>query len=128
MTDKEYRIQKARIQKYLDKYEGPLGFAWWKIGHSYHRDTSDDNHAAMAFAHTDWEYRQAHIRWILPNFMKIDEDEAEETVLHELCHVLLGPIECFTDKYADRTELATTNVQRAINWAFKAGEKHAKSK
>lgn len=47
----------------------------------------------IAETKTAWEYHQATIRWSLVNAAPLSDDELEETLVHELVHVMLAPIE-----------------------------------
>lgn len=120
MTDKEYGEQKKRVKKLIDKYQRPLGFNWWGITHEFHRKPIENHEGAAATTSSQWEYRNALIKWCLPEVQGLTDDQLDECVLHELCHILIAPIETYEDSMAERCELAVTNVQRAIKWAYES--------
>jgi len=62
-----------------------------------------------------WQYRQANTKYYLASAYRLDKDEMEGVVVHELTHVLLSPMESVTKKDKDeQCELAVENVTRAF--------------
>jgi hypothetical protein len=93
VTDREYKSQKQRVEKILERWVEPCGFGWWRIEHTWHRsiDDVDENVTRIATTRTLWAYRKAFMHWYLPTIQDMDGDELEHTVVHELCHILVAP-------------------------------------
>lgn len=125
MNDKECRNQIKRVKALLDKWEKPCGFRWFQIEHTFSRDNDQEGQGTGGCTASQWQYRNAWITWFLPVIAELTDEQLEEMVVHELCHTLISPIENYEDKMAERTELATTNVERALRFAYEAGKKAA---
>lgn len=128
MTDKEYRAQKARVQKYLDKWFKTVGLGWFRVDMEWCRETDGET---AARTHSSWQYKTATITWYLPHLAKYEDDTVEETVVHELCHVLLSGLaqnQIDNDnQLSDQiNEYTTSLVAAALKWARAAGEDDAK--
>lgn len=121
MTDKEFELQRKRLKKYIDKWQTPCGFDWWGITHAFTRERDEQYRDAAATTTTQWQYRNAYITWVMPEVADLTDDELDECVLHELCHILVAPLENYDPAMSDKTEFAVTNTQRAIKYAYEAG-------
>lgn len=118
MTDKEYKATKVRIQKMLKKWR-PAGFGWFHISYSYERE-HDENPRLAAKCDVDWQYKSAHITFFAPVMSELDDERLENTVVHELCHVLISPIQDFSDENTRQmTEYTTSLVADSLIWASK---------
>lgn len=125
MTDKEYREQKKRLKKLIDKWHKTLGMGWFHIDMIYDRARNDSNPETTAITSTSWQYRKATITWYMPSVADNDDDFLEGIVVHEFVHVLVAPM-MLVDKQEDlplQHEYATESVARAIRWAREAGRK-----
>lgn len=121
MKDAEADVQKARIKKLMDKWM-PAGFGWWKIDVEYNRGTVDGKEGSSknASVYEMWEYRSATITFNLPAIATHNDDDLEETVVHELAHLLVGSIRDYsTDERRQMTEYAVTTITRALIWTSK---------
>lgn len=128
MTDKEYRKQKKRVQKYIDKWFTAMGMGWFQVTMTWNRERDADNPNTAARTISNWQYRNAEIIWFVPTIPDQDDDFLEGIVVHEFTHVLLSPL-LLVDNKEDlplQHEYATECVARAIQWARKAGAKDAK--
>lgn len=86
-----------------------------------HGEETGECELTAAITDSSWEYRQASITWYLPMIASMSDADLEVCVVHELCHVLLGPIrEHLKASGAKLDELATENVARAILKAWRA--------
>ena len=119
MTDKEFREQKRRVNKYLDKWQKPAGFGWWYITVEYERDRYTDEPNTAAHCWSQWQYHQATIRFYLPALKSLEDEELERTIIHELCHLLISPLEDYsTPERRQITEHTTSLVADALYWAY----------
>lgn len=128
MTDKEYEAQKKRIRRLTKKWFHKLGLGWWKIDIEYSRVSSDPFEktayspklisgkwvSVMATSADPW-YRKALITCYLPEVSTLDDEELEETYLHELMHVFLSPMK--NPKFAKEEEAVAQSLAKAFIWS-----------
>lgn len=125
MTDKEYREQKKRVQKYIDKWFKVMGLGWFRVDMEWSREPDGETGART---YSQWQYRSATITWFLPHLAKYDDDVVEHTVIHEFCHVLLSPLAQTQQDDGNGSgnqinEYATETVASAMEWVREAGRK-----
>lgn len=125
MTDKEYKEQKRRIEKYLKKWFRVMGLGWFMVDMIWTRERDSTPNVA-ARTTSSWQYRTADIEWFLPVFINQSDDKVEQTVVHELVHVLLSGLFQNSDdnnSVAQINEYTTELVSAAIMWTREAGAK-----
>lgn len=118
MNDAEFEVQKARVQRYLDKWM-PAGFGWWRIETVWERGNHEscDTQDTAAQCTEQWEYRDGRITFFLGKIKDLTEEYLEEAVVHELSHLLIGSIRDYsTPTERQLTEFAVTSVARALLW------------
>ena len=128
MTDKEYEFQKKRIRRLIKKWIKPIGLNWWKIDIEYDRGIRDDNSnpayspkvvkgkwVTMMETNCDPYYLKANIVCYLPDVARIEDEELEETFLHELMHIFLSPMK--SKQKAKEEELVATKLAQAFIWS-----------
>lgn len=118
MNDAEFEKQKARVQRYIDKWM-PAGFGWWRIDFMWERSSASGFEGCTENANIieHWQYRAATITFNLGATKDLTDERLEETVIHELSHLLLGSIRDYsTDAQRQMTEFAVTSVARALLW------------
>jgi hypothetical protein len=126
MDDAEFERQKTRVKRYVAKWHGLVGLEDWRVRYDYDR-TGDamptghvrDGYAVLAHTDVNWPFRRARITFNVAAVADITEDEdddLEEQVVHEMCHVLLDELaEGDTRKDAhDHLERSTTTLARAF--------------
>lgn len=123
MTDAEYKAEKARVQRFIDKWFTTMGLGWFKVNMEWSRE-HDGEVAARTLS--SWQYKSATITWFLPHIEKYDDDTVEETVVHEFSHVLLSGIAqnmVDTDETLANqvNEYTTELVAHALLWTRNAG-------
>lgn len=124
MTDKEYREQKRRVQKYFDKWYAVLGMGWYRIDREWDRVRSEETPSEAAVTSWQWQYRTASITYRLPVIAELDDDKLENVVVHEFAHILTGAmVQNQPDDNRQLMEYSTENVARALIWAREAGQK-----
>ena len=79
MTDREYRLAKVRVQKYVRKWCRAMGLGWWNIVETWNRDTIDHSipgsqMGTATTTHTDWKYQHADIHWNLDVIAQMLDD------------------------------------------------------
>lgn len=126
MTDKEYKAEVKRVKDILDKWRDILGLHKDRFSFSWVRESNRQEPNAVADVTASWEYRNHHVNVYLPESQKLDKQELEECLVHELCHVLLSPLWDSTEGKSqaeiEKNEYATTSVAYAILWAYEAGQ------
>lgn len=127
MTDKQYETEKRRVRKLWEKWFRPIGMGWWQVDLNWSRVREEEEPATAAMTTTNWQYRTASVTFYLPSTSDLNLEQLEEVVVHELSHILCGPIQDMTtDERRDITEHTVTTIARAIIWAREAGEKTSK--
>ena len=110
-------MTEAQIRKLVAKWQKRLGLGEWHLMVKF-----DDTMESIADCEAHWRYLHATIRFNLP---KMDARAAcqplethELTVVHELTHVLLAPIDDMFGKYTKQKdallEYATEITARAF--------------
>jgi hypothetical protein len=128
LDDARFKKEKARIGKFLTKWQGPMGLRAYKIQVYWDRSYS----AKGCAAETDmsrWHYHDFEIRFYIPELMDEPDEVVERTVVHELVHCLLAPISVNlreTDKNSEYRrqimEFATEATTKALLWCRCEGE------
>ena len=121
MNDAEFEEQRARVQVLVDRWLPRLGLSWWvRIDIAYTRDQAEmPSHVADANCSASWEYKAASIIFSLPKCAGLDDFLLEETVVHELCHVLTaGFDELIPQKHQESPiiEHTVTSLAQAFLW------------
>lgn len=144
MTDKEYTLQKSRIQGLVEKWMAPLGLKWWNINIRYFREplpiSSGDAAAGWqcnAKAEAKWEYLSATVSFNLPAIEGADDEELERIVVHEFCHVLVHEMREWAPEEVsrDRSDVGIKHEERVVTaltsaflWVRKSGEGKLKAR
>lgn len=94
---------------------------------SFFGDDGEEDFKVTAVTEVRWQYDEAKIKWFLPSAIRKDEEQIEETLVHELCHVLLAPeqnldlleghhdmVDAYLEAFLEKRELATERTARAI--------------
>jgi hypothetical protein len=137
MTDAEYERLKAKIAKCMEYWRSKAGFGWWTLDWRMEREGKEDEPNTAAETWEQWQYRQGTIAFYAPAMADMDDWKIEHVVVHELSHLLVGPIRDFSDdEHVQLTEAATENVTMALMYtadhcdglALKAKPKKVKAK
>lgn len=94
VTKKEATRQRERIKRIDERWRKRLGLDEWRMTYVYEPgslivDGSLDPRV-VACAKVRWEYRTATLSFNLVEIAKLDDDDLEETYVHEAMHVLLN--------------------------------------
>lgn len=119
-ADTDWAEEKARINALGLKYQVLLGLEWLTIVHVFDEKVAEDTTLASTVA--NWEYRNAAITWNLPAVARVLTATLESTMVHEMVHVLLNPVEShLPDKphVIACKEFAVESVARAIVCALR---------
>jgi hypothetical protein len=127
MTDKEYRLQKKRVQKYIDKWFKTLGLGWFTVDFEWCRERDNEVPSLAGMTHSSWQYKSATIIWFVPVLAEHSDETVENVVIHEFTHVLLSGLAQNqidgNDKYAKQiNEYTTEVVANAFGWSRAAGQ------
>ena len=114
MTDKQFNITKRRVKSILEEWatgRNPrmVPLKQWQIYPEYSRGAgeTDDGGEAAAQVVSSWHYKRAQIVFYLPALEPMADLEIEQSVVHELCHILVnemrewGNYENETGKFAE---------------------------
>lgn len=78
-------------------------------------DADNDGERTHADTRCLWQYKSAVVRWYLPTMALLDADAVEATVVHELVHVMVNPMESHVpDRFVEQREFAVETVTRAL--------------
>lgn len=116
MKDKDWKKQKKRVKKYLDKWVKLLLLDRYKLNVHYMSGNSDKrvgSFVGLASTDTVWAYQEATLKFWLEAFEGLTDTEVERTVVHELCHVLNAPVQGEVEDI-DKLEFATEIMTRSI--------------
>ena len=126
MTDKEYKEQKARTEKFIKKWFDAMGLGWWQVDISFSRHLDEDLPDALAVTRCLWAYRKAAVDFYLPNVQSVDDEKLESNIVHEFVHILMWPLWDQVEEKDERArqinEYTTESVKNALLWV----EQHAK--
>lgn len=107
------KAARKRIKGLVSKWHELLGLDVLGISVE-HTFLDNENGDTIADTTAQWEYRKAHIRWYLPCAISLDDAELETTVVHELVHVLLAPMEHNEDNEEKLNEFAVETMTLAL--------------
>lgn len=130
MTEKQIEKQKKRITKLANKWLSILGLRHWKIYFIFEKEKEKpetkykpgelkivgDVWDIVMTTQVDPYYLEAKITVYLPTIKEFDDDEVEESFLHECCHIMVSPIS--RPNKPKEEELVATTLARAIKTAF----------
>lgn len=124
MNDREFERQKRRVIRLMVKWRELMRLDGWRDDLMF-RDRERDDVAAAGGLYTvgmdttvAWPYRKYLINVYLPCFPHKTDDEVEELVVHELMHVMLGPLEG-ADVSTAVMESVTTDLEMALLYAHR---------
>lgn len=141
MTDKEYREQKARVQKLIKKWVRPIGLGWWSLKYHYVRGEYDPSQPTLyaplsgkdsrwvciMSVSTDYFYQTAEMTFYLQTLLDYpDDEEVERFFVHELMHIFLKPLQ--DKRVYKEEELVATQLANAMVWTREAGKDDKKGK
>ena len=123
MTDKEYRTEKTRVEKYIKKWHKTIGLGWFRVNMEWSREHDGE---VAARTNSSWQYKSATITWFLPHLASQSDEMVEVTVVHEFVHILLSGIaQNIVDDGSGLSdqinEYTTVLVTAAIMWSRDAG-------
>ncbi len=107
--------ERARIEAQVADVLEALEMSWITIVLKFSELTHPDR--VVAETVTDFEYRQASIKWYLPTSILEEDTSLRRIVIHEIVHVLVAPMEGLVKESPLRIkmcELAVENLTRAF--------------
>jgi len=76
---------------------------------------SDEESKNIAEVMTNWEYREAGIVWYNQHIRKISQEHLDETVVHELGHIIVAPMsDHLPNKHHKLEEFVVESITKAI--------------
>lgn len=129
MTDRQFAVQKKRVDDYLHKWRNILNMWQDRLTIRYERRSHSDHSHTIGETWASWHYRNHAITFYMPEIAEIkDDSEVEEAVLHELVHILLhaatGNYDGKNEAEREKMEFAVQSTTLALIWAHKAGGKN----
>lgn len=121
MTDAEYAEyaeQRARVERLLHKWTGPLGLRYWSLKVHMHRAPKEGAPETDATCGTSWQYFEVRFDFYLPNCAQLSDDDLEWVVVHECVHALTE--EMASLRGAEENEHTDRQVERVVSQLAKA--------
>ncbi len=114
-------IQKA-YDKYFKKWQWTLDNLGWNVGVEYLDNGDDmpgDGAEAYAVVQAQFAYLSAVISVNLKKSKTLSLKEVEEVVVHEICHVLLAPLEVEPGRDLEYTVTSISRIMCGITGVSK---------
>ncbi len=90
----QYKWVRNQVLKQSPKWVKRLRLGEWEIEHvfldSFFGDDGEEDFKVTAVTESRHQYYEAKIKWYLPSAVRHDKIRLEQTLVHELCHVLLS--------------------------------------
>lgn len=116
----QYEVAAEKVQRWAPVWQSRLQLDDYEIEHvfleSYFGDDGEEDFKISAVTESRPQYLEAKIKWFLPSIVRHDDAKLEQTLVHELCHVLLSPEQKLVDEIRD-SEWDGANV-RADAYAY----------
>lgn len=127
MTDKEFNALKRKVTKIADEWRDILDLRGHRLNYKFEREYHQERFT-VADCSPLWQYKSHTIRFYMPSIAECaNNDELEEDILHELCHILIAPAagnDAPADPHArEMVEFATQSFTYALIWARNAERK-----
>lgn len=119
MTDRKFQETRRKIRKLLDKWRPRMFLDGWSIDNGYHDEpvgqSSSADYETVAVTSCKWQYKHATINWYVPALARFSPERLEETVVHELCHIVTDEMqEPDHPSYAKHAERVVTDLARGF--------------
>jgi hypothetical protein len=128
VNDADFQQVQARIDALHEKWAQQIGLGWWKIVYRWHRGPIPNHADALMTCEVLPSYHRAVICVNAPSVFDESEGDLEESFVHELMHVFLGPLweaRDYTDDTARRDveESVATALGHGFQWLREHCEK-----
>lgn len=111
--EKKYRDAYLEISGFVHYWQDVLGLQNWTFYNEYVPAICSDGQEIRARTDAHFEYRYARIEYFLPAYLKDTLDEREDTVVHEMVHCLVDPLN--VDQNARKMlEMVVVDVTKAL--------------
>lgn len=127
MEHEAYEAEKARIERFYQKWREPLGLDGWDVARTYHDGPYVQEggvESGTASTHVMWEYRYAALSFNIQKTRELPDERLEDVVLHECMHILLHELRPLREQGADATianaydRMHEERVATSLAWAF----------
>jgi hypothetical protein len=124
VTEKAFKRQKKRVQKYLRHWKILLGLGVWRIDVEWYdgrltetRGGHDSRDTVLADIHVSWEYLKATMRVNIEAVSKLSDEQLEEVIIHELLHAVVNEMRNFSaDDGIYHEERVVSTLTSVIGW------------
>ena len=117
---------KQRILALFALWQPRLGLSHWDIIYTWRREKKSPEEGTIMSVFSTWEYQKADVWFYLPTCAEQTEQQLENAVVHELCHMLVAmmsdgesedenPLDALKDKLE---ELTVTHLARVFQVAY----------
>lgn len=120
MKRKAYKRTRNRARRYFERWTYLLGLRWWDVEVRWYDTRRDFSKASGAKSYgvamrvyADWRYMTATIHVNVPALARLSTAELEQSIVHELCHVLVNEMR---EPGIDHEERVVTTLSKAFIW------------
>lgn len=135
MTDREFEEVKKRVLEYAEKWQSLLDLSRWRLKICHHRDGKMSGSGLeaepVAEVSTEWKYMDILVCVNSPAAGGLDDQDLEETLVHELVHSVMTDYNNAAkdgddhEHIAEHNERVTTHLAKAyiytMRWAYTLG-------
>lgn len=133
MPNPQYGVAEKFVLDRTSIWQDRMRLNEWEIEHvfldSFYSDDDPEDFKVTAVCESRHAYFMAKLKWFLPSMVRHEPDHLEQTLVHELCHVLLSHEQSVVDRlvsidspsadalveiYAELRETSTELTSRAL--------------
>lgn len=118
-SDREYIAVKRKVRAAFEKWILLLGLRYWQCDLEHRRipfpDKRDDGHVILAKCFCKWQYRQVTVEYSAFDMAKMNKEEVERVIVHELCHALVNEMR-ESDEDGKHEESVVSGLTSAFIW------------
>ncbi|NDB60902.1 hypothetical protein EB001_21025 [bacterium] len=108
----EYKLQ---IIYLTEEWQKQMNLGHYIIENTFLDITHPNDESIIAETTSNWQYLEANINWYMDKVITLRKNALERTVVHELSHVLISPMENQIKKGKEEyAELAVESIARAL--------------
>jgi hypothetical protein len=117
MKKKAYKRQQKRVRRFLDPWLTVLGLKWFTVNCLWYDREKEFRKGGKGVAvfriWADWRYMTADLSVNVPAVARLDDQELERAVVHELVHILVNEMRA---QGIDHEERVATMLTQAFLW------------
>lgn len=125
LTEKQHLQQIKRLEKIVKPWSSRLGLFDWEADvivtqHELGVSALDENANVLASCSASWPYKAARLEFSGPGILRIDDDDLERAVVHELMHCKVNEM-AKGEGVDPHEERVVTDLTNATIWTYYEG-------